>query len=188
MRNQNTQKLVLTSILLAIVIVLQCVSAVVKTGIFQISLVLIPISIGAILLGKKTGALLGIAFGLIVILTGDAAFFMSYGSLSTILIVLSKGTLAGFIVGLVYEKIKHLKSAPIIASMLAPFINTGVFVIGTLLFLKPALEAAGTDGAISNLFIGMIGFNFIIELIVTTILSPAVARITQIGLDKFNIK
>lgn len=194
-RNLDIQKLVLTSILLAIVIVLQLFAAVVKIGVFQVSLVLIPITIGSILLGPKTGAFLGFIFGVIVIATGDAAVFMSYGGLATVLIVLLKGTIAGFASGFVYDLIKKINKNKndiipcITASIVAPIVNTGVFALGTMIFLRPALtDAAQGENGIVYLFTIMIGFNFLIELLITSLLSPAIVRIVSIGKERFNFK
>lgn len=190
-KNNDVKKLVLTSILLAIIVILQLFASVVKFGTFQISLVLIPITIGAILLGPKVGALLGFSFGMIVLLTGDAAFFIAYGGLiSTVFVVLLKGTLAGFLSGLVYKTLNRNEEniKPILlSSFTTPLVNTGVFALGTLLLLSPALkEAAGGSNSFVYLFTVMIGTNFIIELIITIILVTAIHRICLIYNNMYN--
>ncbi len=186
MRNIDVRKLVLTSILMSIVIVLQLIASVIKIGTFQISLVLVPIALAAILVGPKASALLGFVFGVLVILTGDAAFFISYGEIATIIIVLLKGTIAGYISGIVYNLIKDkIKYSEVLAAFIVPIVNTTVFVIGTLLFLAPALEfAAGGSNYVTYLFTVMIGVNFIIELIIVIILAPTFKRICDIAIEK----
>ena len=59
MRNNNITKMVQVAILMAIIVVLQLLSYVIKIGTFNLSLVLVPIVVGAVLFGKKTGAFLG---------------------------------------------------------------------------------------------------------------------------------
>ncbi len=180
-KNKDVQKLVLTSILISIIVVLQLFAAIIKFGTFQISLVLIPITIGAIILGEKTGALLGFIFGMMVLLTQDAAFFISYGGLAeTVFVVLLKGTLAGFVSGFIYKKIKSKKGI-VTASFATPVVNTAVFAIGTLTLLSPALKiAADGENSFIYLFTVMIGVNFIIELLITIVLSTAIIRICNI--------
>ena len=56
------------AVLLALVIVLQSIAGLIKIGPFSPSFVLIPIVIGSIVVGPKGGAMLGTAFGIIVII------------------------------------------------------------------------------------------------------------------------
>ena len=72
----STQTLTLGAILTALVIVLQLMGSFIRFGMFSVSLVLIPIVIGAALCGKYIGAWLGFVFGLTVLMSGDAASFM----------------------------------------------------------------------------------------------------------------
>ncbi len=180
----EVQKLVLTSILLAIVIVLQLFASTFTVGVASFSLVLIPISIGGILLGYKTGALLGFAFSFIVLFQPDAHYFMGYGYVQTIVIVLLKGTLAGLLSGLIYKalKVKLKNIAMIIASIAAPIINTTVFIIGVSILLRDAV------GPINEFIIGILGINFIVEFLITAILSPVIIKIVTIGFKQFNLE
>ena len=92
-RKLTTQELVLGAILTAIVVVLQLMGSFIKFGPFSISLVLIPIVIGAATCGTAIGAWLGLMFGFVVLISGDAAAFLSVNSFGTIVTVLLKGTL-----------------------------------------------------------------------------------------------
>ena len=99
----STRTLTGVAIFTAIVVVLQFVSAAVRFGPFSITLALIPIVVGAALYGPWAGAWLGFTFGMVVLLSGDAAPFMVVNPLGTILTVLLKGAGAGFLSGLVYK-------------------------------------------------------------------------------------
>lgn len=48
----------------------------IRFGMFSISLVLVPIVVGAALYGRLAGVWLGFAFGMIVLLSGDAAAYL----------------------------------------------------------------------------------------------------------------
>ena len=70
-----TEKMVIGAILTALVVILQYLGSFIRFGPFSISLVLIPIVIGAATCGKLVGAWLGFMFGVAVLLSGDAAAF-----------------------------------------------------------------------------------------------------------------
>lgn len=188
--NFNVKRLVLTSILLAIIIVFQAFATVFKIGVFQITVSLIPITIGAIILGPKTGSFLGFMFGVMVLATGDAASFMIYSGFGTVVTVLVKGTVAGAVPGIVYNLLKKKNKfvGSISAAILTPIVNTGVFALGTMIFLMDAMKDwSGDQNPYAYLFLGVIGFNFLVEFAVTIILCPTVNRICDIGMKKFNI-
>ena len=99
----STKTLVLGAILTALVVILQFLGAVIRFGPFSISLVLIPIVIGAATCGTGISTWLGFVFGVVVLLSGDAAAFMVVDVGGTIATVLIKGTAAGFLAGLSYR-------------------------------------------------------------------------------------
>ena len=96
----STRTLALGAVLTALVVLLQFMGAFVHFGPFSISLVLIPIVIGAAIGGVRLGAWLGLVFGLVVLASGDAAAFLAINAPGTILTVLLKGTACGALAGL----------------------------------------------------------------------------------------
>ena len=188
-KNFSTQKLVLLAILTAVVIILQVLGTFIRFGPFSISLVLMPIAIGAALLGIVAGAWLGLVFGFVVLISGDANLFLAINPAATVLVVLLKGTLAGFIAGVAYkcfEKYSKTISA-VAAAIVCPVVNTGIFIAGCYLFFLPTITewatAAGAAGVTAFIFIGIIGANFLIELGINIVLSPAIVRLIQISSD-----
>ena len=79
--------------------------------------------------------------------------------------------------------------ATFVSGVLTPIVNTGVFILGCLAFFMPTIrEWAGGSNAVKFIFVGLIGFNFFIELAVNLILSPSIARIIKIGRkEKINV-
>ena len=73
----STKNMVLGAILTALVILLQFMGSFIHLGPFSISLVLIPIVIGAATCGAGIGAWLGFVFGIVVLISGDAAAFLA---------------------------------------------------------------------------------------------------------------
>ena len=99
--NTKTSKVVGLGLFTAIVVVLQFLGSFIKFGPFSITLVLAPIVIGAALYGIGAGAYLGLVFGATVLISGDAAAFLTINPIGTVIIVLLKGMLAGLAAGLV---------------------------------------------------------------------------------------
>ena len=186
----KTETLVLAALMTALVVVLQFMGAFVRLGPFQCSLVLMPIVIGAALCGRKIGTWLGFVFGMVVLLNGDAAAFLTVNALGTIVTVLAKGTLCGFCAGLVYdllqEKNKYL--AVLAAAIACPVVNTGVFLLGCFVFFFETIEswglAMGFGSTIEYMIIGLVGGNFIFELLTNIVLCPAIVRILNLRKKK----
>lgn len=180
---QNTKQLVGVGLLTAIVVVLQVVAVMIRpSGVFNISLVLVPIVVGAALYGFKTGAWLGFVFGVVVLFT-DSAAFMAINAPGTIATVLVKGTVAGLVAGLVYLALeKKNRYVAVIASAIAcPIANTGIFLLGCVLFFMDTINgwaaAAGFENAGTYMIVGLVGVNFLIEMAVNIVLSSAILRI-----------
>ena len=66
MKSTKTQKIIGLGLFTAIVIVLQLLGSFIKFGVVSISLVLIPIVVGAALYGIGAGAWLGAVFAVVV--------------------------------------------------------------------------------------------------------------------------
>ena len=176
-RRASTETLALTAILTALVIVLQLLGSFIRFGPFSISLVLLPIVIGAAKCGAKAGAWLGLVFGLVVLISGDAALFLAVNVPGTILTVLLKGALSGLCAGLVYKLLeKHNKYvAVMVAALVCPIVNTGIFFLGCLAFF---MEIVGEDA--TAFFVSLITTNFLIEIVTNVVLSPAVVRLLNL--------
>ena len=183
----KTRKLTGIAIFTAIVIVLQLLGSFIRFGPFSISLVLIPIVVGAAMYGTAAGAWLGFIFGLVVLLSGDAAAFLGVNALGTIITVIAKGTLAGLCAGLVFRALVKTNTyvAVIVSAVVCPVVNTGIFLIGCLLFFMETINgwaaAAGFASAGTYMIVGLVGLNFVFELLVNVVLSPVIVRIIAIG-------
>ncbi|MBR2152306.1 MAG: ECF transporter S component [Clostridia bacterium] len=182
------QALSIGAILTAIVVVMQMVGATIRFGTFSISLVLIPIIIGAALCGKYIGAWLGLVFGIVVLVSGDAAPFMAISVSGTITTVLLKGTLCGFFAGLVYELLSKINDwlGAYTSAFVCPVVNTGIFLLGCRIFFyntigEWAVGAGFGQNAAGYLFLGLAGVNFLIELGVNLVLCPIIVRVVNIA-------
>lgn len=190
--NKNTKKIVGVALFTAIVVVLQLLGSFIRFGPFSISLVLIPIVVGTALYGIGAGAWLGLVFGVTVLASGDASAFLAVNVPGTIITVLAKGAAAGLLSGAVYKLVekKNKTAATICAAIASPIANTGVFLLGCLIFFMPTINgwaaAVGIESAGTYMITTLVGFNFIFELLVNVVLSPIIVRL--IGLGKKEIK
>lgn len=199
-RRENILKLVQLAILTVLVIVLQSFGSAIKIGPLPMSFVLVPIVIGACLLGAKAGAFLGFVFGLITMLMGvlgvDGFSFILFEANPVWFVILCilKATLAGFASGLVYSLLgklfegKNKLLQTVLASITAPIVNTGIFVIGMLLFFIPTMDSLRGDyaNAVQFIFLGLAGWNFVGEFVVNLVLSPAIVRIIDVVKKKLH--
>ena len=191
-QRQRTLELVQLAVLVALVFVLQILSALIPPigGTVSITLTLIPVVVGAILFGKKGGAILGFSFGLIVMInciTGldvGGNILWNANPIMTALLCLVKGTLAGFVPAAVYSAItkkKVISGSTMLAALLAPVVNTSIFVVGMLLFFRETLTAwAGGESIVVYILISLAGINFLIEFAINMLLTPAIIRITNV--------
>ena len=192
MQKSQIRSLTLGAILTALVLVLQVLGSFIHLGPFSISLVLVPIILGAAACNAFVGAWLGFVFGVAVLLSGDAAAFLAVDVWGTVLTVLFKGTLCGLAAGLVYKALKNINStvAVFVAAVVCPVVNTGVFLIGCRLFFYETITqwglALGFANAADYMFFGLAGGNFLFELGVNLVLAPAVLRIMKIAFKRFN--
>lgn len=188
-RRMSTEKMVMGAILTALVVVLQFVAlayrALFPLAPFTITLVLVPIVLGAALCDTRIAGWLGFVFGVVVLAT-DAGAFLAISVPATILVVLLKGTLAGVCAGLVYrlfEK-KNRYLATVLAALVSPVVNTGVFLIGCRLFFFETIKswglAGGYDNALAYMILGLVGINFLIEVGINMLLAPVIVRIVNI--------
>ena len=197
----NVHKLTGLALLTAVVVVLQLLGAFIRFGPFSITLVLIPIVVGAALYGVFAGAWLGFVFGLVVLLSGDAGAFLAVNPLGTILVVLLKGLLAGLVSGLVYKALSRTDAqivltvhgeekwgvdlSVIVAAIVCPVVNTGIFLLGCLVFFMPTINewaaAAGFQSAGKFMILVLVGGNFLFEILFNIILSPVIVRLINAG-------
>jgi uncharacterized membrane protein len=194
LKNKKIERMVGIALMMALVVVMQALSGIIPpVGGFSISLVLIPIVLGAAVYGVGAGALLGATFGTIVYINcvtgadpGGAMVFQANPVLC-FLVVMGKGVLAGVAAGGIYKMLHKVNPylAMLSAAIVCPLVNTGIFVACMLLFFNEVLSAwAGGTDVIGYILTGLILANFVPELIINVVFSPAGQRISQVVTKK----
>lgn len=198
MRNSNTAavlKLTYIALLTALVFVIQLLGGSIRVGgFFSITLVLLPIVLGAALVGPMGGAWLGLVFAAAVFYTGDANAFLAVDPFGTIVTVILKGVLAGLLTGVVYRLCSRLRpyARTLICAGVCPVVNTGIFLFGCLIFFMPTLaqwgSALGFSSAGEYMILGLCGINFIVELVTNLLLAPVLVRLIEMLEDRTGLK
>ena len=188
--SQSIEKLVLLALFTALVAILAYFGGFIKIGgLASISLTLIPVVLGAAVCGPSAGAWLGGVSGVVFFLTADSAFWLGLSIPGTIITVMVKGIAAGLVAGLVYKILekKNRYVAVIAAAIVCPVVNTGIFLLGCMIFFIDAVKdmAAGEGMSIgAYLILFFVGLNFVFELLTNIILSPAIVKLLNIRKDK----
>ena len=194
--NKSILRTAQLGILFALVIVLQSIAS---FGVINICLCLIPITLGSMLFGWKSGLALGTTFGVVALFWGIVGkdiftlYLFQANQAMTIIICLVKGAACGVVPALLYKWLSGLKCfgkqgnlvGAIIASISAPIANTGVFALGCVIIMDDVTSVAGQLGLVAEnfvalLFIGLISFNFFIELAINTVFAPALNKLTVV--------
>ena len=185
------------AMLIALIFVMQYLGTLASTPLrtigIEFSFVLIPIVVGAFLLGPVEGAILGLVFGaMTVVLTVIAPGTMTYILFTErpvlyVIVAMVKAIAAGLGSGLIYKGLDKLMKGKavylrtVLAAATAPIINTGIFLLGMVCFFSDVIAEKWAGGANIFLFlVSLIGLNFIIELGINIILSPAIVRIVDV--------
>ena len=75
--------------------------------------------------------------------------------------------------------------ATIAAAFICPVVNTGVFLLGCLVFFMPTINewaaGLGFESAGAYMITGLVGLNFVFELVVNLVLGPVIVRLVDLG-------
>ena len=189
----KTRRLTGLALMTAVIVVLQIVATFIRFGPFSITLALAPILIGAALYGPKAGAYLGGVFGVVVLLAcilgwdAGGSILWSANPFLTAVICLGKGILAGLAAGAVYRAVAgegkyygRMLFGSILAGIVSPVVNTGLFVAAlTLLFHDILVSWAGGTDLVYYVIFGLTGVNFVLELVINLVLSTVIVRIIK---------
>ena len=181
----STKNLVMYAVLTAIVVALQYFGGALKIGMFNLNTALVPIVIGSAILGWKAGAWLGLVSALTILISGQAYDFWIISIIGTVITVLAKGILSGLTSGIVYNVLKSKGTfiATSIAAIVCPIVNTGIFVLGCITFFMPKIIewAAGSGQEVFYFMVFGLGLiNFVAEMLMNIILTPAIVRILKV--------
>ncbi len=155
-----------------------------QLGPVKMTFIMIPVAVGAITLGEKAGAFLGLVFGITSFIQcfGLDAFgttLMSINPIFTFIMCIVPRVLMGYLCGVIYRLVarKKKKLAYFIGSFSAPVLNTAFFMGALILFFGNSDYIMGFRGDL-DLFpflIAFVGVNGLMEIVTTAVIAPPVA-------------
>lgn len=179
------------AVLLALVIVLQAFGGSFTIGVVTLNFTLIPIVLGAMMLGAYAGAFLGFASGVVVLIQVIIAterfynIIWTYSPVVTTLICLVKTTVAGYVSGILFRVIPNKRIGVFVASGIVPIINTGLFILGCMaMWDTVAMESGGTN-VFMYILVSLVTFNFFVEFAVNLLVAPALHTVYRVVEKQF---
>lgn len=186
--NQKTRNLVMLAMFSAILLLMGFTPiGFIKTGTIEITLMVIPVAIGAIMTGPLGGAILGGVFGLISFaqcfgISIFGAMLLNINPVLTFILCFFPRLLTGYLVGLIYKVLsKKMTKNPVIpvtiSSVSCALLNTITFILLFIpLFAKneTILNAFGASNAM-GIITALLSLNALIEAVVTAIIGSAIA-------------
>lgn len=194
-KSKNTARILrLTqlSVLIALLIIFGFTSiGYIKIGVIEITLNIIPVAVGAIVLGPSAGAICGAVFGLTSFwqaISGMSAFgemLVNVSPVLTFILCFVPRILEGLLTGFIFKglsKVCKSNSIPCAVSGLScPLLNTLMFVGSFILlfgqtdvFSSLYGQSAATN--IISFFAWFVGLNGLVEAIAGFIISSAVSK------------
>ena len=169
--NEKLRRRTVIIVFAAIVAVLQCVATFINFGAFPITLTLIPIIVAGAVFGPFIGMIMGLVFGIVVaimVVTGadpSGATMLAARPVVTISVCILKGALAGLLSACTYHllKKKNATAAIVLASAVAPIVNTGTLFLCLITFFGSSFTV---------MLAALTSLNFIVELITNVLLAP----------------
>ena len=184
----RTVKMVLLAILAAIMLILAFTPlGYLKVGIVEISFMMVPVAVGAIVLGPAAGAILGAVFGITSFIQALStspfgAMLISINPFYTFILCMVPRILMGWLAGLIFQGLYRYENTKIIsygaASLSAALLNTLLFMVFLILFFGNTDYIKNLQGNLSIIAfaVAFVGINGLVEAIATTILGGAIAR------------
>ena len=195
----TTKKLVQLAMFTALTVLMQALSFTLPAiGGISFTFSLVPLVLGGVFFCKQeykfagifVGGYLGLLFGILTcfdVLTGGmTTYLFTNRPFLTMITCLTKGLFAGLIPALLFQLL-YKKSgylAVIIAAVSAPIVNTGLFITFMFIMLNTVKNFMGANNLGENipyfLFISCAGINFIVELTINIVLSPAIFTVQKV--------
>ena len=173
-------------------------------GVPEVNLVLLPVIVGAIVLGPLAGTYLGLICGItsfITCFTGSpmGEILVAINPVYTFITCVPTRVLAGFLCGAIYKlcnsKFKSEKTAQLaypIAAVSCPIFNT-LFFMSTLVLLfgkEDYIQGMLVQSGAKNMFmfvLAFIGFNGLLEIALGLIVGSAVSKALAVANKKMRI-
>ena len=195
----NTTYMVEMALLIAIILIMAFTPiGYIKTFGLEITLIVVPVAVGAVVLGPAAGAILGGVFGLTSFIQcfGMSAFgamLLSINPEGTFVVCFVTRLVMGWLTGLIAQglkKVKALKGASVfIANLCCPLLNTLLFMTTLILFFYQTefIQGLAKNMKVANPFafvIAFVGVNGLVEAAACFVVGSAITKALQHSVNK----
>ena len=195
----NTTYMVEMALLIAIILIMAFTPiGYIKTFGLEITLIVVPVAVGAVVLGPAAGAILGGVFGITSFIQcfGMSAFgamLLSINPAGTFVVCFVTRLLMGWLTGLIAQglkKVKALKGASVfIANLCCPLLNTLLFMTTLILFFYQTefIQGLAKNMNVANPFafvIAFVGVNGLVESAACFVVGSAITKALQHSVNK----
>lgn len=194
LKNKKTLWLVQTAILSAIIAVMTFTPlGYLRVGMIEITLLMIPVVIGAIIVGPVCGTVLGGVFGLTSFIQCFTGSFVGTPLLGinpflTFIMCLVPRILMGLLVGLIFRALYKIDKTKIVsyavASLSGAVINTVLFVGALILFFGNTEWVKEHLGKTAYAIIALIVVNAVVEAAVCLVAGTAITKALSVAMKK----
>ena len=194
-RRRKTLALAQNAILTALIVLMAFTPiGYLPLGPVKMTFIMVPVAVGAITLGEKSGAFLGLVFGITSFvqcfgldLFGTTLFGIN--PVYTFIMCIVPRVLMGYLCGVIYKFIarKKRKLALVIASFFAPVLNTVFFMSLLMIFFGNSDYIMGIRNGAELLpfLVAFVGLNGVMEIVTTTVVAPPVASVIKKATQKY---
>lgn len=192
MRDKKTVKMVQMAILIAIILLMSFTPiGFIKTGGLEIQLIMIPVVVGAMVLGPAAGAVCGFVFGLMSFiqcfgLSAFGAVLLGINPFFTFLVCVPTRILAGYLAGLIVKLLKKVDKTNIVSYFVGGLAGA---VFNTVLFMTTLMICFSNTEYIQSLnssnmkvlpfAVALVTINGFLEWPVTCIAGGIVSKAVQ---------
>lgn len=185
-KKNATQNLTRGGLLLAILLLLAITPlGYLTTGGLEITFLMIPVVIGAVIIGPLWGAILGLIFGVTSFIRSFQTPFgiavLSISTPATFFTCVVPRILMGWLTGLLYRQLSRRAQGmlPIVAASLAgPLLNTILFMSSLILLFGQSefVKSLQGDTPLIPFVVAFVGINGLVEALASFVLCTAICR------------
>ncbi len=193
--NFSTRRMVQLALFTAIIIIMAFTPiGYIKTPAIEITLIVVPVTVGAIILGPVSGAILGTVFGITSFIqcfgmSPFGAALLGINPVSTFILCMVPRILMGWLTGWIFLAVKKINKdlSYVVANLVGPLLNTVFFLITLVLLFYKTEYIQGLAKGSSNVImfaITFVGVNGLVEAGICFILGTAIAKAIDIAVSR----
>lgn len=199
----KTQHLTFLAVLSAIIILMTFTPlGYLRTGGLEITFIILPVAIGAVILKPVDSAILGGIFGITSFIQcfGMSAFgatLLSINWFLTLIVCLVPRVLAGWLGGLIFSALSKIDKTKfvsyVVACLAVPLMNTLFFMSALIIcffntdFIQGVMSALGATN-VFGFVVAFVGINGVIEAAVCFVAGTAISKALAVAMKKLTVR